>query len=204
MPGFVLPKKGLARLFKAEFQTWADMRKRCHGPKCKSYGSHGGRGIKVCKRWRSSFRNFLLDMGKRPSAEYSLDRINNDWHYCPSNCRWATRSQQQRNTRRNHMITHNGETQCITEWAKRLNVTSMCILGRLRKGWSVEKTLTTRPHEAELANRMQATINGITKNVNKWIEQLGMPYYQVYARIKVGWTPEKALTTPIRKYTRKK
>ncbi len=80
-----------------EFQAWAAMHRRCKP----GYGQrryYADRGICVCRRW-SSYESFLADMGRRPSAEYSIDRINNDGNYEPSNCRWATRSQQQRNKR---------------------------------------------------------------------------------------------------------
>lgn len=82
-----------------EIKAWEKMRERCLNPKDISYKNYGGRGITVCKRWLS-FDNFLSDMGKRPSPKHSLDRINNDGIYEPSNCRWATRTEQNRNRRK--------------------------------------------------------------------------------------------------------
>lgn len=79
-----------------EYRAWMGMNGRCRNRKEKNYY---GRGIKVCVRWQRSFINFLRDVGKRPSSEYSLDRKNNDGHYKPSNVRWATRSEQARNRR---------------------------------------------------------------------------------------------------------
>ena len=83
----------------SEYKTWCWMKARCENPKVKCFKNYGGRGIKVCDRWRNSFANFLADMGTRPDGK-SIDRIDVNGDYEPSNCRWATNSEQQKNKRK--------------------------------------------------------------------------------------------------------
>lgn len=80
----------------SEYESWVHMRQRCLNPMNARYSYYGGRGITICERW-SSYEHFLADMGRRPSREYSLDRINNEGNYEPGNCRWATTAEQNAN-----------------------------------------------------------------------------------------------------------
>ena len=88
-----------------EYQTWNNMIERCYHPSHVGYQYYGARGIKVCDRWRNSFQSFLEDMGPKPKG-LSLDRINNDGNYEPSNCRWATQAEQLYNRRPYKVVTH--------------------------------------------------------------------------------------------------
>jgi hypothetical protein len=83
-----------------EFRAWKAMLTRCTNERQKCWKDYGGRGIKVCYRWANSYDNFLADMGRKPTPQHSLDRYpNNDGDYEPANCRWATRKEQNSNTR---------------------------------------------------------------------------------------------------------
>lgn len=126
-----------------EYRTWNAMISRCYNVRYRQYKDYGGRGIKVCERWLESFENFYADMGPKPSPKHSLDRIDNDGDYCAENCRWATRIQQVRNSRHNHLISFGGETLCLSEWADRIGVHTSSLWSRLKSGWTIERTLTT-------------------------------------------------------------
>jgi hypothetical protein len=86
--------------YRSEYYAWQNMKQRCLNPRNKYYHYYGARGIKVCDRWLNSFKNFLEDMGRKPSQRHSLDRKNNDGNYEPKNCRWASRKVQMNNTRK--------------------------------------------------------------------------------------------------------
>jgi hypothetical protein len=128
---------------KIEYKTWYDMHRRCYNKKYSKYIDYGGRGISVCDRW-FSFENFIHDIGKRPSAKHSLDRIDNNGNYEANNCRWATGSEQNSNRRSSNIITHCGETLSICQWEKKLGFKKSTISARFKLNWSIEKALTTK------------------------------------------------------------
>ena len=117
---------------KTEYSSWSHMKNRCLNKNDNKYKSWGGRGITVCDRWLK-FENFYKDMGKKPFNKYSIDRINNDGNYELQNCRWATRKEQMRNRRNNKIITYQGKTLCLVEWAERLNIDYSILKGKLRR-----------------------------------------------------------------------
>lgn len=117
------------------------MLQRCRDKGCKNYPNYGARGIKVCDRWKNDFYAFATDMGPKPERG-TIERINNDGNYEPSNCRWATTWEQTRNYRRNVKLTYQGRTQCVTDWAAELGVGRSLILSRLKMGWPPEAALT--------------------------------------------------------------
>lgn len=101
-----------------EYNIWCAMRERCSNPNNKGYKYYGARGIKVDQEWQGSFETFFRDVGPRPSPQHSIDRINNNGNYEPGNVRWATVYEQAQNKRSNRLVTINGETRCVAEWAR--------------------------------------------------------------------------------------
>lgn len=126
----------------SEHRIWVQMRNRCRDPLSARYGA---RGIRVCDRWDRSFAAFYEDMGPRPGPSYSIDRINNDGDYEPSNCRWATQREQMSNRSVNHFLELHGESATIAEWSRRTGLSKSLIRGRLERGWTVEDALTRLP-----------------------------------------------------------
>lgn len=107
---------------KTEYAIWRAIKYRCLVPTSVNYAEYGGRGISICDRWKNSFENFLEDMGNRPSDDHSIDRINNNEGYHPENCRWATSKQQAYNRRTNVVLTIDGDSRLLSEWAKELQL----------------------------------------------------------------------------------
>ena len=145
----------------AEYQTWASMRARCNCDSSSAFDSYGRRGIYVCERW-SSYEAFLEDMGRRPSDDHSIDRIDVNGSYtcgkhdvcsdcreknAPANCQWATKQAQAQNKRTSRLVTAFGETHCVAEWARRLNMNTRVLHGRLDSGLSLEDDECRRPKE---------------------------------------------------------
>jgi len=127
-----------------EYSIYHGIKKRCYNKKANEYKNYGGRGIKMCEEWLSSFSNFLLDMGKCPHPKYTIERINNNGDYSPKNCKWASMEDQCRNKRTNRLITYNNITLALVEWAERLNVSVGCLEQRLYiRKWTEEKTIST-------------------------------------------------------------
>ena len=127
------------------YDEWCGMKARCYNKSQKAYKNYGGRGITVCERWRNNFKDFLDDVSELPhfgEEGYSLERINNDGNYEPSNCKWATIEDQANNKRSNHMITYNGKTQSVKKWADEVGVNYGTLKSRINRGWAIEKALT--------------------------------------------------------------
>lgn len=125
-----------------EYEAWKHMIHRCEAPNDRRWVDYGGRGIRVCSKWRASYVAFLADVGPRPSPKHSLDRIDVNGPYEPGNVRWASRVQQMRNTRRNRFLECNGERATLSEWAERTGIKRATIAYRIdRLGWPTDQAL---------------------------------------------------------------
>jgi hypothetical protein len=125
----------------AEYRTWKGMVARCAKPNANGFLRYGGRGIKVCKRWMS-FPNFVKDMGLKPTSQHSIERRNNNGDYRPSNCYWAVKSEQDRNKSSNRLLTFNGKTKALVDWAGETGIQAGTIGMRLKRGWTLKSALT--------------------------------------------------------------
>lgn len=125
-----------------EYRVYSHMIGRCSNPGDTAFRNYGGRGISVCDRWRESFAHFLADMGPRPSPAHSIDRIDNDGHYEPSNCRWALMQEQARNKQNTVYLEHDGRRLPLPAWAEMAGLPPNVLRSRIRNGWPVERALT--------------------------------------------------------------
>jgi hypothetical protein len=125
-----------------EYTSWQEMKRRCD-PNYKDKHLYSDRGITLCEQWKASFNTFFADMGPKPFPEATVDRKNNDLGYSPENCRWATKMEQSHNSRKVRMLTHNGETLCLREWARRLGINHSTLSNRIAKGWTMEKVFSS-------------------------------------------------------------
>lgn len=136
------------------YRAWRHMLNRCGNPNDGKWKDYGGRGISVCERWQS-FEHFYTDMGDPPDGT-SLDRIDVNGNYEPSNCRWATPVVQARNKRGNHLLEFRGETKTMAEWSEQLGIASGVLQQRLgRHGWDIERALTTPVRSSNLQGRTE-------------------------------------------------
>ena len=133
---------GLYMVSKKTKRTLTLMVYRCHTETSPDFPNYGGRGIVVCDRWKNSIINFYEDMGNVPDG-CTIDRINNDGNYEPSNCRWAINDIQVNNRRSNHRVLYNNEDITMTQFAKKIGMLPSTVRERIQRGWSIEKIAST-------------------------------------------------------------
>jgi hypothetical protein len=122
------------------YKSWDSMKQRCCNKNNPRYSDYGGRGIKICDRWKDSYENFYKDMGARPAGT-SLDRKDVKGDYTPGNCKWSGAKEQNSHTRSNNLVTYSGKTKTVTQWAKEKDINPGTLFSRLDNGWSKKDAL---------------------------------------------------------------
>ncbi len=187
----------------SEYRSWLGMKERCTNSGHKQWHDYGGRGVTVCEKWAKSFEAFLADMGPKPTTRHQIDRIDCDRGYEPSNCRWVTPIVNANNKRSNRRVEFGGRTQTLAEWGREIGVRGSTIHIRLATlGWSLERALT-EPSNASSSPRRGRLVewNGEAKTLTEWAKVTGLSRALLQDRIsQKGWDPERAFTTPPRKF----
>lgn len=178
----------LTRLHQREYMSWRAMRRRCNDPKDPQFHNYGGRGISICAQWNQSFGQFLRDMGPRPEGK-TLDRINVNGNYEPTNCRWATIKEQNSNRRDTVIIERDGLALPLKDWASRLGIPSTTLYNRHKAGlkgvtilsgrpaWMKKKPVTI-PERPNRGNK--AGYRGVSKDGSMWKAQTRINGKKIY------------------------
>jgi hypothetical protein len=178
--------------YPSEYAAWTNAKQRCSNPRNRAWCNYGGRGIKVCRRWRGpyDFANFLKDMGPKPRPELTLERKNNDKGYTPSNCVWATRTTQMQNRRNSSpKLTFQGQTLTYQAWAKQIGVPWETIRWRHRQGYPIARVLCRDHGNATGRTGIQVTYRGKTCSLTHWAQELGFKYMCLLMRYYRGDRP---------------
>lgn len=126
------------------YHIWCTMKARCFRKTSAKYPRYGGRGITMCDEWKNNFQNFYdWSMANGYKENLSIDRIDNNGDYCPSNCRWTDAVTQMNNTSANVLIEYNGEIKTIAQTARDNGISQSLLWKRLNRGWSVKKSIET-------------------------------------------------------------
>ena len=181
-----------------EYVVYNLMKARCLNKNNSKYKYYGSRGIKICDRWlgENGFINFLNDMGVKPSNKHSIDRIDVNGNYEPSNCRWATRVQQANNMRTNVILEFNSEKKTQEEWGKIYGISGSNIHKRLKRGWSIEDALT-KPMKATRT----ILYMGEDLTILEWSKKLDLDYATIRYRLKENYPLDMVFTS--KKHIRK-
>ena len=173
------------------YRIWNGIKRRCLSPDDTSYENYGGRGIKICDEWKNSSAMFIeWALSHGYTDELTIDRIDVNGDYCPENCRWVTYREQGKNKRNNRLITYNGETHCLSEWAEIMNMTVNTIESRLLKGWDIEKVFQK---EVRNTGHYQLEYKGKIYNLQELARELKINPLTLKYRLKKGMSIEQAI-----------
>lgn len=165
------------------------MKTRCYNVKAKDYKNYGLRGIKICDEWLNDSNLFIeWSLNNGYQVGLTIDRIDTNGNYEPNNCRWITSKEQQSNKRNNKLITINGETKTLSQWAEKSGLSRHVIFERIKMKWDNDDLLKPLKIEVNLI-----TINGQTKTISEWSEISGIKIKTIVGRISYGWDNEDLL-----------
>lgn len=131
------------------YKVWVHMKDRCFNKNCSEYENYGARGIDIYPEWIDSFESFHEYIGDPPTTRHTIERINNNGSYIPGNIKWATYGEQNRNHRRNVILEYDGRKMILEDWARYLGLERHVLESRLKRGWSIERVLTTPFNETK-------------------------------------------------------
>ena len=163
------------------YVIWQGMKSRCNNPHSLSYANYGNRGIKVCNEWQNdfdAFKDWAYKNGYKDNL--TLDRIDNNKGYSPSNCRWATNSEQQLNKRNNHIVYYKGDYIPLAKLSNITGINAGTLRSRLNKGMSAKDAVNYR------RKLLLFSFNGETKTLKEWCEKIGINYSTAYRRYRKG------------------
>ena len=173
------------------YNIYQGMTKRCYYPDNQNYKYYGGKGIVICNEWKSNFSAFkkwALENGYQDNL--TIDRINTNGNYEPSNCRWVSMKEQCNNRTSNHLITYKGKTQNLKQWCIELNLNYGIMESRInRYKWSIEKAFETKTN----FRMVMITYKNKTQTLKQWCDELDLNYKLTHSRIhRLHWDIEKA------------
>lgn len=175
-----------------EYRIWSSMKQRCTDKNYSGYYKYGARGIQIDPNWKS-FERFYEDMGNRPSPKHSIERKNNNGHYCKENCRWATAKEQANNTRRSRIIVINSQSKTLAQWSEICHISSSTLRNRIERGMEAKYAIETLPKKAKILR-----LGNKSQPINLWSKELNIALTTLYSRLLLGWSVRKTLTTPLR------
>ena len=174
-----------------EYASWAAMKTRVFNKNVASYKDYGGRGITICPEWVNSFPAFLAAVGPRPTPKHTLERKDTNGNYEPGNVRWATRTEQMRNMRRNRVVTIGDQRMPVSEAAEVLGMPGTTLLSRV-KTWPKERDLSEKKWKLTF-RKVMLTFQGETLSLNEWSARTGIKVATLRRRVARGWRPELIL-----------
>jgi len=181
------------------YQKWGGIKDRCFNSNAPNYKYYGGRGISICKDWETdytAFHKWAMDNGYQKGL--TIERIDFNGNYEPSNCKWATWKEQQNNTSRTRFVKYKGQTKSLMLWCEELDLEYGTIKARLKLGWSIEKQLETKSSRSIKITNRPVTVEGETKNFKEMCKKYNIATSTVFNRINKGMSIQKAFLTPAR------